>query len=106
MSTEEKFVSTVRENYQKAALQRVRISPRELAELEKGTFLKMFRERLDRSRLSDCFDALSAAGLLHLSAEALVTDKRFGELFTDAQADFCLQVLLDEGFYGFVPGKG
>ena len=106
MNTEERFLKAVKENYQKAMQQNVRISPRELAELKNGTFLKNVRDRTTKNRVSDSFDTLSEAGLLQWSVEALVTDSRFGALFTDAQADFCLQVLLDEGFYGTVPGKG
>ena len=53
-----------------------------------------------RGRLSDCFDALADAGHLELSPEALVVSKEFGPLFSDEEADFCLQALLQAGFYG------
>ena len=51
-------------------------------------------------RLSDNFDALADAGRLDLSAEALVVSREFGPLFSDEEADFCLQALLQAGFYG------
>lgn len=53
-----------------------------------------------KSRLSDNFDALADAGRLDLSAEALVVSREFGPLFSDEEADFCLQALLQAGFYG------
>lgn len=56
--------------------------------------------QLKSRRLSDNFDALADAGRLDLSAEALVVSREFGPLFSDEEADFCLQALLQAGFYG------
>lgn len=56
--------------------------------------------QLKSRRLSDNFDALADAGRLDLSAEALVVSREFGPLFSDEEADFCLQALLQAEFYG------
>jgi hypothetical protein len=38
-------------------------------------------------------------GHLELSPEALVVQGKFGPLFTDEEADFCLAVLCEAGYY-------
>ncbi len=71
-----------------------------LAQAERHGLVSAVKEHLRRRRVSDNFDELSQKGLLRLSVEALVCDKRFGALFTDEEADFCLAALLEAGFYG------
>ena len=71
-----------------------------------------YRDRLwvHRLNLRDCPSLyrgheVAVHGSLHqnlteLSPEALVVSKEFGPLFSDEEADFCLQALLQAGFYG------
>lgn len=60
-----------------------------------------FKQQLERKRLSTMFTFLGDNGGegLELTPEALATDKRFTVLFTDEQVDFCLEMLLEYGFY-------
>jgi hypothetical protein len=44
---------------------------------------------------------LRAAGRLDLSPEAAVVSKQYAELFTDEEVDFCLDALLECGFFGY-----
>lgn len=63
--------------------------------------LDVVRESIRRHRLSDGFDKLRAAGRLDLSPEAAVVSKQYAELFTDEEVDFCLDALLECGFFGY-----
>lgn len=58
------------------------------------------RQLLDRGRTTRQWTPLQRAGRLDLSVEALAVRGRFAPLFTDRQADECLQRLLEGGFYG------
>lgn len=53
---------------------------------------------LSGSRCSDGFEALADRGLLKLSLEALVVDRRFTALFSDREADRALERLLSAGY--------
>ena len=86
---EEKFIAAWEANREKAAAQGVRMRPLDL----KGA-----KRCLSGSRLSDGFNELSAKGLLKLSLEALVVDKRFTALFTDEEANEALSRLLSGGY--------
>lgn len=57
------------------------------------------RELAKRRRLSDGFDALRRCGHLELSLEALMTKGKYGSLFTDDEVNWCLQALLEAGYY-------
>ena len=71
-----------------------------LTQAERYGAVQAVKEYLRRGRVSDNFDDLADKKLLRLSVEALVCGKQFGQLFTDEEADFCLQALLEAGFYG------
>ena len=58
------------------------------------------REYLHRHRPSDAFGTLADAGRLDLSMEARVIKGTFGMLFTDEEADACLALLLENGYFG------
>ena len=62
--------------------------------------LKTAQRSLSGSRLSDGFNALQRCGHLELSLEALMTKGKYGALFTDEQVNWCLEVLLEAGYYG------
>ena len=71
-----------------------------IAQADKHTMVGAVKENIRRGRVSDNFDDLAEKKLLRLSVEALVCGKQFGALFTDEEADFCLSVLLEAGYYG------
>ena len=57
------------------------------------------RENLRRNRPSDAFDSLARAGRLDLSAEASAVKGKYGLLFTDEEVNFCLSLLLENGYF-------
>ena len=57
------------------------------------------RELIGKRRLSDGFDVLRRCGHLDLSLEALVVQGKFGALFTDEEANWCLEVLMEAGVF-------
>lgn len=52
-----------------------------------------------RRRNSDGFAALAKLGRLDLSLEALVLMPAYGSLFSDEEANFALESLLEAGYY-------
>ena len=86
---EQKFLSQLEANRQKALALGVRIRPVE--------DMKQVKRLLSGSRTSDGFSDLAAKGQLKLSLEALAVDKRFTVLFTDDEANTALSRLLDAG---------
>ena len=87
---EQKFLTQLEENRQKALVLGVRIRP--VADM------KQVRRLLSGSRASDGFGDLANKGQLKLSLEALAVDKRFTALFTDDEANTALLRLLDAGY--------
>ena len=57
------------------------------------------RDLAKRHRLSDGFDQLRQCGHLELSLEALMTQGKFGALFTDEEVNWCLDVLMEAGYF-------
>ena len=88
---EAKFLAAWQAARQKAAEKGIRLRPLECT-------LAQAHRQLGRSRPSDGFDALAEKGQLALSLEALVIDKRFTALFTDAEANVALEHLLFAGY--------
>ena len=86
---EAKFIAAWENSRAAANLSGVRMRPLDL----KGA-----KRVLSGTRLSDGFNDLKAKGLLKLSLEALVIDKRFTALFTDEEANEALMRLLDAGY--------
>ena len=115
MTLEEKLVQRLRQQAQSAAALGIP-EPKRLfqaaerfgaADLAVGNFETTLGGPKAGYRGYPCFsapdafaDALADAGHLELSPEALVVSKEFGPLFSDEEADFCLQALLQAGFYG------
>ena len=100
MTLEEKLVQRLRQQAQSAAALGIPEPKRLFQAAERFGAAEALSGLFSRGRLSDCFDALADAGHLELSPEALVVSKEFGPLFSDEEADFCLQALLQAGFYG------
>jgi len=67
--------------------------------LEKFGGVKTAKEIIRKGRLSDEFEILEKAGLIRLTMEALVVDRRFAELFTDDEVNSCYEVLCEYGYY-------
>lgn len=61
--------------------------------------VKMAKELIRKERLSDDFEVLEKADLLHLTMEALVIDEKYGDLFTDEEVNACYEVLCEHGYY-------
>lgn len=71
-----------------------------LANAQKHGTLAALKEQLRRRQASENFDTLAERNLLSLSPEALVVSQKYGALFTDEEADFCLELLLAAGYFG------
>lgn len=65
---------------------------------EKGG-VETAKENAQRHRVSDGFDALTRCRHLELSLEALMTQGKYGSLFTDDEVNWCLDVLMEAGYY-------
>lgn len=100
MTLEEQFTAALKTQAQSAAALGLPEPKRLLQQAERFGAADALSAQLRRSRLSDNFGALADAGRLDLSPEALVVSRQFGALFSDEDADFCLQALLQAGFYG------
>ena len=57
------------------------------------------KQQVARHRVSDGFDALASCGHLELTPEALMTKGKYGALFTDEEINWCLQVLIEAGYF-------
>lgn len=68
---------------------------------EKHGAARFFSQQFERKRLSSLFSFLvdNGAKSLELTPEALVTDSRYTALFSDEQVNFCLLLLVENGFY-------
>ena len=88
---EEKFIAAWESSRAAAGLMGVRM---------RALDVKSAKRILSGTRLSDGFNELAAKGMLKLSLEALVVDKRFTALFSDDEANEALTRLLSAG-YGF-----
>ena len=91
---EQQFVAAWLAARQAAAVHGVRMRPVTAADA-----MQQAHRQLSGSRCSDGFDGLADKGLLKLSLEALVVDKRFTALFSDDEANNALTRLLDAGYY-------
>lgn len=90
---EQKFIEAWRDARESALRQGVRMRP-----VEDGEAMKAAHRCLAGNRLSDGFNALKAKGCLRWSLEALVIDKRFTALFSDAEANEALMRLLEADY--------
>lgn len=76
------------------------IQKRLLDDADKFGAVNTIKEIIRKNKVSDGFYALKSSGHLELSAEAMVTDKKYSELFTDDEVNLCLEILCENGFYG------
>lgn len=61
--------------------------------------VKTAKEILRRGNISDGFEVLQEAGLIHLTMEATVIERTYGELFTDEEVNSCYELLCEYGYY-------
>ena len=92
---EEQFIAAWMQARESAQRMGVRLRP-----MEPEDAMKQAHRCLDGHRESDGFGILADKGHLELSLEALVTDKRYTQLFTDEEVNNALSRLLAAGFYG------
>lgn len=91
---EQKFIEAWFAAREKASSLGVRLRP-----MEPGDAMKNAHRCLQGHRESDGFQILADKRHLELSLEALAVDKRFGELFSDEEANNALMRLLNAGYY-------
>ena len=90
---EQKFIAAWASSREQAQKQGVRMRP-----VSDADAMKPAPRFLSSSRTSDGFDQPADKGLLKLSLEALVVDKRFTALFSDDEANEALSRLLSAGY--------
>ena len=71
-----------------------------LQDLETYGAVRTVQDLCRKHRLSDGFEQLAQKKQLQLSLEALVIKGAYGSLFTDEEANWCLQVLMEAGYFG------
>ena len=91
---EEQFITAWLAAREKAAAIGVRLRP-----LERDKAMQLAHRSLQGHRESEGVGTLAAKNHLELSLEALAVDKRFGSLFSDAEANNALTTLLNAGYY-------
>ena len=100
MTTAQTFLLKAIENAQTAMLVHGCATKRLLQDLETYGAVRTVQDLCRKHRLSDGFDQLAQKKQLQLSLEALVIKGSFGGLFTDEEANWCLQVLMEAGYFG------
>lgn len=91
---EEQFIAAWMQARETAQRMGVRMRPMEAADA-----MKQAHRYLSGHRESDSFAILADKGHLELSLEALATDKRYTQLFSDDEVNNALTRLLAAGFY-------
>jgi len=100
MTLEEKFTKQAKENAQTALLAHGCTTKRLLQDLETYGAVRTVQDLCRKHRLSDGFEQLAQKKQMQLSLEALVIKGAYGSLFTDEEANWCLQVLMEAGYFG------
>lgn len=99
MTLEKQFEEALMKNCELAQKQcRCKLT-RLLQNIAKFGGVKTAKEILRKRRTSDDFEILQQAGLIHLTMEAMIIDKKYGELFTDDEVNSCYELLCEYGYY-------
>ena len=98
MTLAQAFQKEAAANAQTAMLAHGAATKRLLQSLEEHG-IDAVRDQVKRHRLSDGFDQLRRCGHLELTPEALMTKGKYASLFTDEEVNWCLDVLLEAGYY-------
>lgn len=99
MTLEKKFEEELIKNCETAQKQCGYNPARFLQTIAKFGAVKTVKEILRKGRESDGFEKLQKAGLMNLTMEAMVIDRKYGELFTDEEVNSCYEVLCEHGYY-------
>lgn len=99
MNLTQTFKTEAMANAQTAMLAHGAPTKRLLQNLDSNGGVETARELAKRHRVSDGFDFLARCGHLELSLEALMTKGKYGSLFSDEEVNWCLQVLMEAGYY-------
>lgn len=99
MTLAQAFQKEAMTNAQAAMLAHGAPTKRLLQNLETHGGVETARELAKKHRLSDGFDALRLCGHLELSLEALMTKGKYGSLFSDEEVNWCLDVLMEAGYF-------
>lgn len=100
MSTLEKqFNEALIKNYEEAQSKCNCRVTRLLQNIAKFGGVKTAKEIIRKGRMSDDFEQLQKAGLIHLTMEATIVKAQYGELFSDDEVNSCYEVLCEHGYY-------
>lgn len=99
MTLEKRFEEELIKNCEAAQKQCGYNPTRFLQTITKFGAVKTAKEILRKGKESDGFDKLQQAGLISLTMEAMVIDKRYAELFTDDEVNSCYELLCEHGYY-------
>lgn len=86
-------------NAQTAMLQHGAPTKRLIDTLSSRGAMETVKELCKRHRVSDGFDDLCSKGHGELTLEALAVQGKYGSLFTDEEVNFCLDVLMQAGYF-------
>lgn len=99
MTLEQAFQKQAMANAQTAMLTYGCPTRRLYQNLETRGGVETARELARRRRPSDGFEDLRRCGHLELTPEALMASGRFGPLFTDEEVNWCLELLVEAGYF-------
>lgn len=100
MTLEKQFEAELISNCEKAQKECKAYRPaRFLQTIAKFGGVKTAKEILRKGRTSDDFEKLQEAGLLKLTMEAMIIDKKYATLFTDDEVNSCYELLCEYGYY-------
>lgn len=99
MTTAQRFQAQAIQNAQTAMLAHGCPTKRLVQTLQTYGGAETVRELARKRRVSDGFDALARCGHLELTLEALAIQGKFGSLFTDETVNWCLEVLVEAGYF-------
>ena len=99
MTLAQAFQTEAMANAQTAMLSHGAPTKRLFQNLQTHGGVETAKELVKRHRYSDGFDALAQCSHLELSLEALMTKGKYGALFTDEEVNWCLDVLMEAGYF-------
>ena len=99
MKIKEEFQLQAMKNAQTAMLEHGAPTKRLVQTLSERGGVETVQELCKRHRVSDGFDTLCKLNLGQLTLEALVIQGKYGALFTDEEVNYCLDVLMQAGYF-------
>ena len=99
MTAAQTFLIKAIENAQTAMLAHGCPTKRLIANLQAYGGAETVKELARKRRVADGFDALVTCGHPELTLEALAIQGKYGSLFTDEEINWCLEVLVEAGYF-------